>query len=506
VCRATYRGFKSLILRKKSLKFTFYNANLIGEIIRLKTISVLTLTIILGQFSISGAKSSEVYAVPELVTFTFTPSEIELTAPSSNVKFELVVSHPIGIENSKVRVTLLSQKNNKLVLELFRTKESIINSLQTITFAGSIDIPRDFEPDVYKVESDPVIGAAARGSDRNTISLPFKVTKKSNNIVGAESDLLIRRNGFLNYNYPTFVGPTHETTFSIAREMPKLSKISEPIWKVGETYSPSDFYELRVPELELKVSSNTPQVCESDGKKLTFVQEGSCSFLVFTSKNINYMYKKDEQLATITKARIVQELLVENINDQSSVGLPKIIKIPRVTSGILGFVSPKTLTPSICLVSDGFVNIFSGGTCKYSYQSESNSNFLSSKTYELSFEITRDPQTVTLTLPSTANVSTRSIALTATASGGGSITYSTTSAGICSITGSTLNLLRNGNCSVTATQAGTSTLAPASATATVVLSGTAVANRKTITCVKGKSTKRVSGVNPKCPRGFKIKR
>jgi hypothetical protein len=327
-----------------------------------------------------------------------------------------------------------------------------------------------------------------------------------NTIVGAETGLIVRSGGDLNFDYQTFIGPSHTTLFSVARELPKLPRIVEPIWKVGETYIPTDYYELRVPELELGVTSKNPEVCISDGKKLTFVSVGSCSFFVFTPKSRNYVYKQDEQLVNITSARIAQELLVENIGTQNSVGLPKLIKIPRVSTGTLGYVSPKTLTPSICLVSDGFVNIFSGGICKYTYQSESTPNFLASKVYELSFEITRDPQTVTFSLPSTANVSTRSITLAATASSGGAITYSTASAGICSITGSTLNLLRNGNCAVTATQAGTSTLAPASATATVALSGAAVSNRKTITCVKGKSTKRVSGVNPKCPRGFKIKR
>ena len=100
----------------------------------------------------------------------------------------------------------------------------------------------------------------------------------------------------------------------------------------------------------------------------------------------------------------------------------------------------------------------------------------------------------------------KTLALSATASSGGVITYETSSAGICSITGSTLNLLKVGNCSITATQAGTTTLAPISATATVMIAGSVAPAKKTITCVKGKKTKKVSGTNPKCPRGFKIKR
>jgi hypothetical protein len=66
--------------------------------------------------------------------------------------------------------------------------------------------------------------------------------------------------------------------------------------------------------------------------------------------------------------------------------------------------------------------------------------------------------------------------------------------------------LKSGNCSITATQAGSATLAPISATATVMIAGNVAPTKKTITCVKGKSTKKVSGTNPKCPKGYKLKK
>jgi hypothetical protein len=64
---------------------------------------------------------------------------------------------------------------------------------------------------------------------------------------------------------------------------------------------------------------------------------------------------------------------------------------------------------------------------------------------------------------------------------------------------------------VTASQAGTSTLAPVSTTATIMLTGaviapTPIATKKTIVCAKGKTNKKVSGVNPKCPKGYKLKK
>jgi hypothetical protein len=169
-------------------------------------------------------------------------------------------------------------------------------------------------------------------------------------------------------------------------------------------------------------------------------------------------------------------------------------------------VKPKSATPEVCFPTTFFVRIISGGTCTITYQSSETATYLASDLYKVSFEVVRDPQTISFTLPNTANVSSKSIALTSTASSGAAVTYSTTSTGICSITGSTLNLLTSGNCAVTATQAGSSTFAPASANATVMLTGAVVTNKKSITCVKGKSTKKVSGTNPKCPKGYKLKK
>jgi hypothetical protein len=227
---------------------------------------------------------------------------------------------------------------------------------------------------------------------------------------------------------------------------------------------------------------------------------------VSTPKTKNYNYKEDNQLVKITAARVQQQLTVESITNQKAVNLPYQVKIPRVYTLSQGYIIPKTLTPQICLVSEGFVNIFSGGICKYTYQTLETSEFLASKIYELSFEIVRDPQSITFTPPTTANLASRTVALSATASSGGTVTYATTSTGICSITGSTLNLLMRGNCAITATQAGTTTLAPISASATVMIAGASAPSRKTITCVKGNKSKKVSGTNPKCPTGYKLKR
>jgi hypothetical protein len=247
-------------------------------------------------------------------------------------------------------------------------------------------------------------------------------------------------------------------------------------------------------------------VCSSDGKELKLLKEGICTFIVSIAKTKDYLAKVSNQSVTITASRIKPELTMDKIANQTAKDLPKSVEIFRVYSASEGYILPKSATPEVCFPTGFFVRIISGGTCTITYQSGETATYLASDLYKVSFDVARDPQIISFTLPSTANVSSKSLALTATASSGSVVAYSTTSTGVCSITGSTLNLLTGGNCSVTATQAGTASLAPASATASITLSGTAVAVKKTITCVKGKSTKKVSGTNPKCPKGYKLKK
>jgi hypothetical protein len=335
---------------------------------------------------------------------------------------------------------------------------------------------------------------------------------KLRDLIGAENVLLVRNSGDLNLVYDTFVGPTHNTTLSISYNNPtKYNNNNPPIWKVGEVYDPSKYFELRVPTLALVVSSSTPTICSTDGKELKLIATGNCTFKVSTAKTRDYTLKEITQVVTITAARSKPELVMSVIANQTSKNLPKMIEIFRVFSPTGVYILPQATTPAVCIASGFYVQIVGGGTCTLTYQSEANTSYLASDLYKVSFEVTRDPQIITFAPVTTVDIATKSLTLTATASGGGAVTFASTSTENCTISGSTINLLKAGNCVVTASQAGTSTFAPVSASETIVLTGVVVTpkpvvTKKTIVCVKGKTTKKVSGGNPKCPKGYKLKR
>jgi len=446
---------------------------------------------------------------PVVESFTFTPDDLDLISVNTNVTFELVVSHPSGIKNTSTLATLTGPNGSTIAVNLTRTDSPVNLAQSKVTFKGTLTVPQNVVAGAYSVSAAEVNNNSIAGYEYGTGVI---TPKKLRDLIGAESSLLIRNSGDLNLSYETFVGPTHNTTLGIAYSNTAVyNNDNPPIWKVGETYLPGKYFELKVPSLALVVSSSTPTICSTDGKELKLISVGNCSFKVSTAKTKDYTAKEIVQVVTITTARSKPGLIMGIITNQTAKNLPKAIEIFRVFSPTGVYVMPQATTPTVCIASGFYVQIVGGGTCTLTYQSEANTSYLASDLYKVSFEVTRDPQTITFAPVTTADIATKSLTLTASTSGGGTVTFASTSTENCTISGSTLNLLKAGNCVITASQPGTSTLAPISTSATIALTGTVitpkpVVTKKTIVCVKGKTTKKVSGTNPKCPKGWKVKK
>ena len=463
--------------------------------------TIIALVLVMTGLATTPAMANE---NPAVESFTFTPTEIDLLGASTKLDFELIVSHPFGIDNLSSFVTIKDSRGSTWGAYITRTESPVNPALKRVTFKGSLTLPRTLTTGVYSVSATEVKNNSTAGYSYGTGAI---VSKKIRDLIDAENSILVRSGADLNYEYTTFQGPSYDSSLSITYKNPtKYNSNNPPIWKVGEAFNPADYYEQKVSSLALQVKTTTPTVCSTDGKTLKLIAEGSCDFTVFTAKTSDFALYESKQIVQITSSRIKSVLFISKIDNQTSKDLPKSLTLPQIYSTAEGFVLPKTTTPAICVPVGCTVRLISGGVCTLTYETAATSTYLASDVYQQTFEILRDPQTISFTLPSAANVSSKSLALTSTASSGAAVTYSTTSTGICSITGSTLNLLTSGNCAVTATQVGSSTLMPISSTATVMLTSAVVANKKSISCVMGKKSKKVSGANPKCPKGYKLKK
>jgi len=468
----------------------------------------ISLTILFLAFSLNS-NIAQANVRPVVESFTFTPNNMELISANTVVAFELIVSHPSGIKNVVTMANLYGPNGSSLSTLLTRVEVPVNPILSKVTFKGSLIVPQNLAAGAYTVTANEVSNNPSAGYEYGSgLIMP----SNSSGLIGAELALLIRSSGDLNLNYETFVGPTHNTVLGISYNNPAIyNNDNPPTWKVGETYLPSKYFEVRIPSLPLIVSSSTPTICSTDGKELKLISIGSCVFKVSTAKTRDYAAKESTQVETVTAARSKPELVMSVITNQTAKSLPKKIEIFRVFSPTGVYVMPQATTPTVCIASGFYVQIVGGGTCTLTYQSEANTSYLASDLYKISFEVTRDPQTITFAPVTTVDIATKSLTLTATASSGGAVTYSSTTTENCSVSGSILTLIKAGNCAITASQSGTSTLAPITASATIVLTGTVVTpkpvvTKKTIVCVKGKATKKVSGTNPKCPKGYKVKK
>jgi len=453
------------------------------------------------------AVASDEYQFPRVQNFTVSPIDIELTTPNPKLTFILEVSHNIGIASNSVNLIFFdAARTNQLSTKLVRTDNPTNSNLKNVTFKGELVLPNSLTPNLYTFYAEPVT-AQTSGSGITAPQTGNIYPTKFRDFVDGETSVIVRSNGQLNLDFQTFVGPTFPSTLTVSDSKPRNLFTEEPIWKVGETYKISEHFEKRTPLVDLSVSSSTPSVCSSNGTELKFIATGNCSYTVFTAKTKEYLYKKIDLNASITEARQPETINFTDIEKQTSKDLPKIISISNAYLSNGSVILPTTSTPAVCVpLSLSSIKIISGGTCTLNYQTSATRTRLASKLYTQSFEITRDPQSITFALPATVSASVKTLPLTATTTSGGAVTYVSSTAVNCSVTGSTLTLLKSGNCSVTATQAGTSTLAPASVTATTTIVGVAQATKKTITCSKGKATKKVTGTNPKCPKGYKLKK
>lgn len=437
---------------------------------------------------------------PKVESFTASPTDIELTSKSTKVEFELIVSHPAGIETNKVEVTITSSRNDSLIAVLNRTDSPVNSKLTKVTFKGSIDVPRNLNTGVYTYSASPVKNNSSAGYEYTTGTIEGS---KLRDLVGAQYGLLIRSFGDLNLDYVPFNGPAYDTSLGIAYENSiKYSAGNSPKYNVGEIYDPSDYFELRVPSLSLAISTSTPKVCTSDGKIMRFISEGSCAFAVSTPKTNEYRAKSVSLNATIAAARVKIQLVVEKVANQTAKDLPKSIELFPVYSASTGYVLPKSETPTICLASGYFVKLISGGTCTLSYQSPETPTYRASDVYLQTFEIVRTSQTIEFAPNASVQLDTKILNLSATSSSGAPVSFTAEPSANCSISGNSLALLNPGVCNVTAQQVGTPTVAPVSKTVAISITGKAAPAKRTISCVKGSKTVKVTKVKPKCPKGY----
>jgi len=380
---------------------------------------------------------------PILKSFTFTPTEIELSSENTEVEILLTVTHPSGISNQTINIYLKNSTyggNFIYSTKLFRTESPINSSLTIVNFKGSLKLDPTIFPGVWIFSSDAVTA-------NPILDLPNFVPKSSTftpppfrDFEGAEAGLLIRRLGNLSFDFQTFVGPSHPTISYFEDGKPTIFPMKMPIWRVKESYDPKDFFQLRTNRTSLQITSLSPLTCSVNSSILNFISTGDCQFKVFTQKTTDFVAKELFLNVEILPERNKVNLNLPTIPTQLVTEFPKTISRSVITLDGAE-VSPVSDTPTVCSAFGNELTMYLPGNCVLSYSTVATESRLASGIIKQAFIV-----------------------------------------------------LQEGVVEPRPSPTASPTASPKSPT------------KNRIICAKGKTSKKVSGDNPKCPKGYKLKK
>jgi hypothetical protein len=200
--------------------------------------------------------------------------------------------------------------------------------------------------------------------------------------------------------------------------------------------------------LAVTYASSTPTVCTVSGSTVTGVTAGTCTVSANQAGNGSY------QGATQT----TQTFSVGQGNQTIAFGTAPSIAVSSngalsatASSGLA--VTFSSATPSVCTVAGNTVTGVSTGTCTIDANQAGNSNYFAAPQMTQSFMVNIASQTIAFTYLPNVVVGTGD-SLSATASSGLAVTFSSATPSVCSVSGNTVTAIATGTCVVAADQPG----------------------------------------------------
>lgn len=193
-------------------------------------------------------------------------------------------------------------------------------------------------------------------------------------------------------------------------------------------------------------TSSTPSVCTVSGTTVTLLTAGTCTIAADQAGT-------GQTAAAPTVTRSFQVKAGQSIDFTAPSDTPLASgTVALVASAPGGAVTFTSSTPEVCTVDGTTVTLLTHGTCTVIAHQGGDSTPLAAPSVSHSFTVT-EPQTIDFGQPADAALSSGTVTLTATASGG-PVTFSSATPAVCTVSGSTVTLLTNGTCTVTADQSG----------------------------------------------------
>ena len=342
-------------------------------------------------------------------------------------------------------------------------------SAQSITFTSSAPATGIVGGTVYSVSAIASSGLPVGFSAAPASAGVCTVTGSAVNFVG-EGTCVVSAHQAGNDDY--LAAPTANQAFPVDRAPQALSFISAP---PGTAVAGATNYTVAAAAtsglpVELSVAQSSAAVCAMTGATVTALTAGTCTIEANQSGDDTFQ-PAPRALQSFSVDSPAPSLSDQTINFTSTppaaatIGAPAYTVAATASSGLLVSFSATAGSAGICSVAGSTVSLLGAGTCTIAADQAGSAGYRAAAQAQQSFTIGRAAQAISFGSmpPVPAAVGGPDYAVAASASSGLAVAFSVTpaSAGICSVSGSSVSLVGAGTCTVVATQAGNAAYDPA---------------------------------------------
>ncbi len=210
--------------------------------------------------------------------------------------------------------------------------------------------------------------------------------------------------------------------------------------------------------LAVAFSSNSASICTVSGTAITLVTGGTCSITASQPGN-GTTYAAATSITQTFTVLLSQSINFGTLSTQNTGSTVPPLNATATSGLVVSYISNNT---SVCTVSGVNITLVTTGTCSITASQAGNGTYAAAPSVTQTFLVsTLTPQTITFgTLPPQTPGATVP-PLSATATSALTVTFASNNTSVCTVNGVTVTLIGTGVCSITATQGGNGTYAPA---------------------------------------------
>ena len=252
-------------------------------------------------------------------------------------------------------------------------------------------------------------------------------------------------------------------SISFTTSAPALAIVGGPIYSVAATASSG----LAV---SFAASASSAGVCTVSGSVVAFVGEGTCTLLAHQVGDDLYLAAPTAHQSFLVDRAPQAVSFVSTPPGSATAGTTAYTVAAAATSGLPVSIAVAQSSASVCAIAGATVTALDPGICTIEASQSGDGTFRAATQVQQSFTVgspapSLSVQTIdfTSTAPAAATIGGPDYPVAATASSGLAVTFSgsAASAGICSVSGTTVTPLGAGICTILADQAGSAGYHPA---------------------------------------------